>query len=134
MKYSKWIGVLSGLMVIVSCYMVWVTVPSAHLEIGGMISNGKQNFGKPGLMNLVVTLLALLLFLLPFIWAKRTNIFVCALNIAWALRNYVLLSRCYLGDCPVKQVGLYLLLVVSAMMLLMSFLPDMKLNSEPAKS
>jgi hypothetical protein len=133
MKYSKWIGVLAAIVVIASCYMVWIKVPSANLEIAGMFANGKHNLGKPGLMNMVVTIVAAVLFLLPFIWAKRTNVFICALNIAWAVRNYVLLGKCYAGDCPVKESGLYILVAASLVMLLMSLLPDVELKEEAGK-
>src|SRR5450432_4195612 len=100
--------------------MTWVDVPAAHLQIGGMFSSGNQNFGKPGLMNIICSAGAAIFFLLPQIWAKRTNIFFCGFNIAWAIRNYILLSRCYMGDCPVRQTGLYILIIASSLAMLMS--------------
>lgn len=130
MRHSAWIGLASVFIVIVSCYMVWVYVPSVQLEIGGMASNGKHNFGKPGLMNIFCCTGAALFFLLPQVWAKRTNIFFCGFNIAWAIRNYIILSRCYSGECPEKRAGLYLLLIGSAVMLVMAFLPDVKVKQE----
>jgi hypothetical protein len=128
MKYSKWIGLLALIIVIVVCYMPWVYVPAVQLQLGGMFANGKQNFGKPGLMNLVCAAAAAICFILPQVWAKRTNIFCCGFNMAWAVRNYVLLSRCYGGDCPVKQTALYVLLAASAVMLLMALIPDVKIT------
>ncbi|MEO5681538.1 MAG: hypothetical protein ABIQ88_02795 [Chitinophagaceae bacterium] len=130
MKYSKWIGLLSVIVVIVICHTVWVYVPSVQLEIGGMFSSGKQNFGKPGLMNIICSAGAGILFLLPQIWAKRTNIFFCGFNIAWAIRNYIILSRCYGGECPEKKMSLYILLVASACMLLMAFIPAIEIKEE----
>lgn len=70
------------------------------------------------------------MFLLPFIWAKRTNIFFCGFNIAWATRNYILLSKCYGGDCPVKKAGLYILIIASILMLLASFFSDIEIKEE----
>ena len=130
MKYSKWIGVLAVITVMVVCYMPWVYIQSVQLEIAGMFASGKQNFGKPGLMNIFCSAVAGLLFLLPQIWAKRTNIFFCGFNIAWAIRNYLLLSRCYGGECPVKKAALYILVAASAIMLLMSFIPDTAIKEE----
>jgi hypothetical protein len=130
MKYSKWIGLLAAVTVFVVCYKAWIYVPSAKLEIGGMFATGKQNFGRPGLVNMIMTGGSFLMFLLPYIWAKRSNIFLCAFNIAWACRNYILLSKCYGGDCPVIKPGLYLLLLASAIMLAMSFIPDVKVAEE----
>ncbi|GAC1451075.1 MAG: hypothetical protein NVSMB7_13570 [Chitinophagaceae bacterium] len=123
MKYSKGIGLLSVIIVVVVCYTPWVYVPAVQLQIGGMFANGKQNFGKPGLMNLICSAGAAILFMLPQVWAMRANIFFCGFNIAWAIRNYILLSRCYGGDCPVKQTGLYVLVIAAALMLLMALMP-----------
>ena len=133
MKYSKWIGLLSVITVIIVCYTPWIYVQSVQLLIRGMFSNGKHNFGKPGLMNIICSVGAGILFLLPQIWAKRTNIFFCGLNIAWSIRNYILLSRCYSGECPVKKIGLYLLLIASGIMLLMSLMPDTAINEDRNK-
>lgn len=130
MKYSKWIGVAAVIVVIVICYRAWVYIPSAQLTIGGMSATGKHNFGKPGLMNIFCSIGAGILFLLPAIWAKRTNIFFSGFNIAWAIRNYMLLSRCYNGECPEKTSALYILLAASALMLIMSFLPDITIREE----
>jgi len=130
LKHSKWIGLLSVMIVVVVCCMPWIEVPSAHLQIGGMFANGKQNFGKPGLMNIICSAGAAIWFMLPQVWAKRTNIFFCGFNIAWAIRNYILLSRCYGGDCPVKLMGLYLLVFASAIMLLMAFIPDTAIKED----
>ena len=79
-------------------------------------------------MNIICSVGAGILFLLPAIWAKRTNIFFCGFNIAWAIRNYLLLSRCYSGECPEKKAALYILLAASAVMLVMSFLPDVEIK------
>ncbi len=126
MKYSKWIGLLAAVTILIVCYQTWIYVPSVRLEIGGMAASGKQNFGRPGLVNIIMTTGSVIMFLLPFIWAKRTNIFLCAFNIAWAVRNYILLTKCYAGDCPTIKPSLYLLLLASLVMLLVSFAPDIK--------
>ena len=130
MKYSKWIGLLGCVVVVIVCYTPWVYVQSAQLEIAGMYSSGKNNFGRPGLMNIFCTVGAAVFFIIPRIWAKRTNIFFCGFNIAWAIRNFILLSRCYGGDCPTKKTGLYLLVLASAIMLAMSFLPDVEIKDD----
>ncbi|MEP7277376.1 MAG: hypothetical protein ABI813_01925 [Bacteroidota bacterium] len=130
MKYSTWLGLFSVIAVVLACYRPWVYIPAAQLEIAGMYASASQNFGKPGLINLICSIGAGILFLVPQVWAKRANIFFCGFNIAWAIRNYVLLSRCYMGDCPIKKVGLYVLLIASAIMLFMSFIPDVKIKDE----
>jgi hypothetical protein len=129
MKYSSWIGFVAAVTVIVVCYSTWVFIPSAQLSIGGMLSSAKNNFGRPGLLHLILTGVAAILFVLPRTWAKRTNIFFTGLNMAWAVRNYIVLTKCYAGDCPEKKGALYLLIIACAVMLLMSMLPDMELKN-----
>ena len=130
MKYSKWIGLVSVIIVIIACYMPWVYVSSKQLEIGGTYATGPQNFGKPGLINIVCCAGAAVFFMLPQVWAKMANIFFCGFNIAWAIRNLILLGTCYMGECPVKKTGLYILIIASAAMLLMSFMPDTEIKEE----
>lgn len=130
MKYSKWIGLLAAVVIVAVCYMQWVYVPSVQLEIGGMHASGKQSFGRPGLMNIIMTVAASLMFILPFIWAKRVNLFFCAFNIAWSIRNYILLTRCYSGECPVKKPALFILLLASLVMLVMAMMPDIEIKEE----
>jgi hypothetical protein len=130
MKYSKWIGILAAVTIILICYQPWIYVGSANLEIGGMHASGKHNFGRPGLMNIIMTTGALVMFFLPFIWAKRLNIFFVAFNIAWSIRNYILLTRCYGGDCPQKKAGLYILIIASLVMLIAAFVPDISVEQK----
>jgi hypothetical protein len=65
--------------------------------------------------------------LIPAIWAKRTNIFIGAIVFSWSIRNYILVSTCLMGECPVKQPALYALVTASGIVMLMALLP--KLNS-----
>lgn len=130
MKHSKWVGIAAAIVIVVVCYQPWIYVPSAQLEIGGMHASGPQNYGRPGLMNIIMTTGAFCMFLLPFIWAKRLNIFFVAFNIAWCIRNYILLTRCYIGDCPQKKAALYILIAASTVMLVAAFLPDISVEEK----
>ena len=133
MKYSKWLGIAGVLLLIISCNMPWVQILSKGITVTGLEASG-THYGKPGLMNIIMGCLAFVFFLLPKIWAKRTNLFVCAFNIAWAVRNYILISSCHMGECPVKQAGLYLLLVAAALMLVAALFPRLELqDANPGK-
>lgn len=108
--------------------MPWVLINIKNITVTGLKAHG-TNFGKPGLVNIIMGGLAAACFLIPRIWAKRTNLFICAFNIAWAVRNYIVVSACYAGECPEKQVGLYLLLIASGLLLLAALLPDLHVPS-----
>jgi hypothetical protein len=67
---------------------------------------------------------------LPKLWAKRVNLLIVALNIAWAIRNYFIISMCREGECPEKQIGLWLVLLASVLMLIAALFPDVQLKEE----
>lgn len=123
MRFTKWIGCLAAICLVWSCFQDWVFIEAIGKSITGMNTEG-TNYGRPGKLHVYLAGIAAVLFLLPTVWAKRINIFICAFNMAFAIRNYIIISMCSGGDCPVKETGLYLVLISSAMMLLMSFLPN----------
>jgi hypothetical protein len=129
MKYSNYIGVLAALTVIVSCFLTWITIPDLSISITGFDTSGTR-FGKPGIINAVISSISLLLFLVPAVWAKRSNIFFAGFNLAWAFRNYILITTCHGGDCPEKQAGLLLLVGGSIVLMLMALFPDLKLKEK----
>ncbi len=122
MKYSQQIGFFAAILVLVACNMPWVTIASLDTTINGFYTD-KTNFGRPGIMQTVLSASMLLLFLINRIWAKRTNIFLGALSFAWSVRNYIIVSTCAMGECPEKKAGLYLLVASTFIALMMSFLP-----------
>ena len=129
MRLIKWIGVIAAMILIVSCFLAWVTIDSKNLIISGVDAPG-TNYGKPGYFNLLMTLFFLLFTFIQRIWSKRINLLVAALNLAWAVRNYFIISACQGGECPEKQAGLYLLLAASIAMLISSLFPDIKLPEQ----
>jgi hypothetical protein len=52
---------------------------------------------------------------------------------AWAIRNYFIISACRGGDCPEKYTSIYLLLLASFLMLLSALFPDIKLPEQENK-
>src|SRR3954469_17682043 len=100
MKYSQLVGVIAALLVIIVCHFPWTFIESKNLVISGMWAPG-TNLGRPGLMNIIVASASILFFSIPRIWAKRVNLFVTIFNLAWSIRNYILLASCLMGECPV---------------------------------
>lgn len=128
MKYLKWLGLLAAILLIASCFFPWVLIPSKNITITGIQSDG-TNFGKPGYFNLLMTGLYILFALTPRVWAKRANLIVVALNMAWSLRNYFMLTACEGGECPDTQPALYILLISSIIMFISALFPDTKLKA-----
>ncbi len=129
MKYSQQIGVAAVLLMVAVCYMPWSYVASQQLTITGM-DTGKAAFGRPGILNIFFGAIALFFFLFPKIWGKRTNVFIGALNLSWSIRNYILVTTCYFGDCPEKRLGIYLLLFTSVIIFIMTLVPKINLEKK----
>ena len=96
------------------------------MEIGGFSSTGTSSYGKPGIFQLVLTILFVVFISINRIWTKRAAFFLGAMNIAWAVRNYILISACSGGICPEKYTAIYVLLFSSIALLILSFFADYK--------
>lgn len=122
MKYSQLLGIIAVLALAAVCYLPWSYLPDKSLIITGMSAPGTK-FGKPGLMHFVLGIPLLTFFIIPKIWAKRTNVFIAAINLAWSARNYILLTTCDGIECPEKRIGLIISIALSAFILVMTFFP-----------
>lgn len=127
MKYSQQIGILGVAILVIACFMPWSLIVSQQITVSGFEATG-TNFGKPGLVNLFLGLVILVLFVLPQIWAKRLNLFLAAFNLAWSVRNYLLVTACLMGECPEKKMGIYLLIAASVLIQVMALLPKMDIK------
>lgn len=122
MKYSQRIGIAAAIGIMALCFLPWSYIASKQITVTGFFAVG-TNFGKPGLFNFILCIVMLIMFAVPAVWAKRTNVFAGALNLAWSFRNFLLLSSCMMGECPEKKPALYLLVLLSLVTQVMAFLP-----------
>ena len=112
MRFMNWIAILIAAIVIGSCFFTWVEVPGRNIFIGGFRSNNNA-FGQPGILHSFFCGLYIIFLFINRIWSLRTAFFVSVVNLAWALRNFLLIAACTGGDCPVRQTALYVLLFSS---------------------
>ncbi len=126
MHWTKGLLYLFAILLLSSLFFPWVGVESRGVEIGGFNSKGTTSYGKPGLFQLILTVLFLIFISINKVWAKRVAFFMGALNIAWAARNYILISACSGGICPEKYTAIYVLLFSSIALLILSFFADSK--------
>jgi hypothetical protein len=127
MKYSNYIGIAAAVLLVVCCFFPWAYISSINATLTGISTPG-TSFGRPALVNIFLSVGAVVCFLLPSVGAKRTNLFFCALNLAWATRNFLLLSACELGECPERKPALYALAGFAFVMMIMSLFPKTKLD------
>lgn len=122
MKYSQQIGIVAVLALAAVAFIPWVYIPVVNITVTGLSAPG-TDFGKPALLGLIFGFVSIILFLLPKIGAKRTNVFIGAINFSWAIRNFILVTACHAGDCPEKKAGIFLQLFFTLVILVMALLP-----------
>lgn len=128
MKHSQTAGIIAVIILAWLCYQPWSFVPDDNLTFSGM--NAGDNYGKPGVLHIAFGALLILFFAIPRIWAKRTNIFIAAINLAWAIKNFILMGACYVGVCPQREIAIWLVVIVSFLIQLATFFPNIKLQQE----
>ncbi|HJW16990.1 MAG TPA: hypothetical protein VJ499_07710 [Flavisolibacter sp.] len=110
MQIMKWLSIATLALLIYSCFQPWVTIESQNIMVTGMKAEA-INFGKPGLLHIVLSIIMMMLLLLNKLWSFKTAFFVSAFNIAWSLRNFISISACSAGICPTKHIALYTILI-----------------------
>jgi hypothetical protein len=129
MKYSQWLGIAAALLLVAACYMPWAYFPDLGKEFTGFFSE-QNRYGRPGRILTFFSAAMILLFLIPKVWAKRINMVVTAITMAFAIRSYMLFTACYRGICPEKRTGVFLVLLAAAITLAAALLPDLALKQD----
>ena len=129
MKYSRWIGILASIVLIIACFMPWTYHPDIQKTFNGFFSENNL-YVKPGKVLIFFSVIAITFFAIQKLWAKRWNLLICSLNVAFAIKSFILFSGCYKGICPDKKMGLWLVLITATIMLLAASLPDMPVKKE----
>ena len=129
MKYSKWLGLVAIIVLIYSGTMNWAWYPDIRQFFTGFYSLDNM-YGKPGKVFVFFGIIAAIFFVVPRIWAKRWNLLVCGLMVAYAIKTFILYTSCYRGICPLKQPGIWIMLVASVIVMVAAVLPDLKLRGK----
>jgi hypothetical protein len=126
-RYSKWISLFAFVLLLVACFLPWTYHADVNQDFTGFYS-AKNIYGKPAKLLLVFAGLTTLCAFVPVLWMKRTALLVGGLNVAYGIKNFLLFGSCYLGYCPEKKIGLFLMLLTTVLIFLMSFFPEGKVK------
>lgn len=126
MKWIKWISILAAIALIIACFLPWVVIESKNITVSGVDVAGLK-YGHYGYFLIPLATIFILFQLINKIWAKRWNMAIGAFifTISFAC---LLIFRCEYGECPEKQIGLYILFASSIVILIGSLLPDIKIH------
>lgn len=129
MKNSQWIGIAGALLMVGACFLPWAYYPDLHKEFTGFFS--QQNiYGRPGKVLTFFAVIDIILFLIPRVWAKRANILVAAMALAFGVKSYILYTACYRGICPGYRAGIFLVVAAAVIVLVASLLPDLPVRNK----
>ena len=123
MKYYKTIGIIACVLLVISCFLPWTYYADLNKSFTGFFT--EQNiYGKPGKVFIFLAVSSAILILLDKIWAKRTLLFITAINVAYLIKTYVLFTTCYNTICPQKEYGFFVLMLSVIMLIVVSLFPD----------
>ena len=109
------------------CNQPWVHIDSINKSLTGFDTEGTRH-GKPAYLHIIFSSLLLIFTIIPKLWAKRINVLFGALNFAWAIKNFMALTKCEAGECPQKLWGIFALMIVSLVLLLTTFFPKIDIS------
>ncbi|HTB53227.1 MAG TPA: hypothetical protein VK718_10695 [Ferruginibacter sp.] len=122
-------GLIACVTLVISCLLPWAYYADIDKNFTGFFSEQNQ-YGKPGYFLVLLAVLIFIFMLVPKIWAKRTNLFLSALTVGYAIKSWILFTSCYNGYCPEKKIGIYLMFLSTIIMLVASVFPDLKLGKK----
>jgi len=116
MNWPKWTGIVACIAIIAACFMPWAYYENIHKSFTGFdslvkdIYTGKMvnYYGRQGVILIPLAGMSLACHILPYLWAKRANLPIAAVMTALVLKNFILFSSAFMGNVPVRQIGLYL--------------------------
>ncbi len=129
-KYSKWISLAAFLLLVWVCFMPWSYHADIDTYFTGFYSQ-KNLYGKPAKLLLTFSGITTFCSFVKLLWLKRTAFLSGGLGVAYAIKNFLLYGSCYLGYCPDKQIGLYLMLLLTILIFVMAFLPEGSRKKSP---
>jgi hypothetical protein len=132
MKYSQWIGIAAAIILVIAGFLPWTYHPDLNKNFTGFFTENNI-YGKPGNVFVVMSIIASVFFAIQKVWAKRWNMFICALILSYAIKSFIMYSGCYRGICPDKLAGLWIMLASAVLMMVMALFPDVKLKEEAKK-
>lgn len=132
-KIFRIAGALACLALIITCFIPWVHYNSVNLTFNGVnvipFDTGNY-YGKAGYPIITLTVIIFLLMFVNRIWAKRLNLFLNALLIAYTIRTYIIFTSALFVNEVDKKAGIYLVLILPVIMMVGCLSAEVKAKKE----
>lgn len=128
MQWIKWLAIVTAVIIITACFFTWVSIDEKNFFVGGFSSSENSSYGEPGLFHTIFCVLYILLLLFNRVWSLRTAFFIAALNIAWSVRNFFVITVCSGGVCPQKHTAFYVVIFASVLLIILTPLIKVKIK------
>jgi hypothetical protein len=126
LKHAAFTGIAAALILIPLCFLPWAFYPDLQENFTGFYSS-HNHYGKPGKALIFLSVLSIIFFLIPKVWAKWTNQVTGVILFAYALKTYILFSSCYHTICPQVKFALPAVLGSALVVLVSTLLSKLKL-------
>ena len=132
-KIFRIAGALACVALIITCFIPWVHYNSVNLTFNGVnvipFDTGNY-YGKAGYPIITLTVIIFLLMFVNRIWAKRLNLFLNALLIAYTIRTYIIFTSALFVNKVDKKAGIYLVLILPVIMMVGCLSAEVKAKKE----
>jgi uncharacterized membrane protein len=132
-KIVHYTGLLACIGIIIACFMPWTNYHNINETFNGFnvkpFAAGNY-YGKAGRVITVLAVLVLLLMLVRRVWAKRVNLFLAAILVAYSIRTYIIFTSALFPGEVKKYPGIYLIVILSVVILISTVFPRLDLQSK----
>jgi hypothetical protein len=126
---SKWISLAALALLALACFLPWAWYADLGKHFTGFFSE-KNMYGKPGKFLLIMGVITTACAFIPKVWPKRVALFTASLNLAYAVKTFIVFASCYGGYCPEKRIGLWLMAAAAVVLLVAALMPEGKLTQK----
>ena len=125
-RICHYTGLLACIAIVGACFLPWTHYNNINETFTGYhvtrFSTGNY-YGRSGIVITIMTGIIFLFMLLPYIWAKRINLFLAALLFAYCIRTYIIFTSALFEGEVDKKPGIYLIILLSFIILVASVFP-----------
>ncbi len=128
-KLLQYFSLFICVILIATCFMPWVHIVPINTTLNGFnakpFANG-TDYGRAGIWISIFCVINFILTLLPFVAAKRANMFVASLLLAYTISKYTIFSSSIEVGDVIKFAGIYLIVLLSFVLVICSVFPYLK--------